>query len=393
MSKVSIIVPTYNRAGMVSKAIQSALVQPLEKLEVIVVDDGSTDNTRQVVSQIRDARLKYIYQDNQGPSAAFNRGIAESSGDFINILGSDDWFLPGGLVPLLEKLEANPKVGLAAGGYHEIDEAGLLIREHQPWVQHPDLNVKTWLYACPVLLQAALIRREWFERVPWFDENIRGGIDYDFLLHLAYAGCRMVWVEKSIFYYLYHSGGMTKNNLLQRRKQSFYSLEKFFTLPDLPLELMLEKEKVFQQTYLRYAAKGYNMGEFDLAAKDLEYAIQLDPGLLNNGGKQLFHTFAWLAHNSIWARNPEALFHNILKHLPPSASQFSQSKNKLWAEFTAVEFFEAARIEDWSRVRKACREMLKHDPRYFLDRGILSLSLSALLGRRWNRRKTTHTSR
>ncbi len=91
--KVSIIIPTYNRAHLVKRAIYSVLNQTFKNFELIVVDDGSQDNTKEVLESIDDLRVKIIFQENRGVSAARNKGIYESSGDIIALLDSDDEWL------------------------------------------------------------------------------------------------------------------------------------------------------------------------------------------------------------------------------------------------------------------------------------------------------------
>src|SRR5215472_13795712 len=88
--KVSVIIPTYNRADKVRKGIDSALAQTLSELEVIVVDDGSEDGTGMILSEIYGKRIRYYFQSNQGVSAARNRGIQEARGEWIAFLDSDD---------------------------------------------------------------------------------------------------------------------------------------------------------------------------------------------------------------------------------------------------------------------------------------------------------------
>ena len=87
--KFSIIIPTYNRAAFLPKAIESVLAQTYTDWELIVVDDGSTDNTREVVAQYNDERIIYIYQENAERSAARNNGISQAKGDFICFMDSD----------------------------------------------------------------------------------------------------------------------------------------------------------------------------------------------------------------------------------------------------------------------------------------------------------------
>ena len=90
--KVSVVIPTYNRSGKVRGAIDSVLAQTLTDLEVVVVDDGSSDDTREVLSSVYGDRIRYYFQKNQGVSAARNKGIAEASGEWIAFLDSDDYW-------------------------------------------------------------------------------------------------------------------------------------------------------------------------------------------------------------------------------------------------------------------------------------------------------------
>lgn len=89
----SIIIPTYNRATMISRAIESVLEQSFDRWELVIIDDGSQDETKTVVAQYEDLRIKYFFQENSGKSAARNRGITEAEGTFICFLDSDDYYL------------------------------------------------------------------------------------------------------------------------------------------------------------------------------------------------------------------------------------------------------------------------------------------------------------
>jgi len=105
--KFSIIIPTYNRAAFLPKAIESVLSQTYTGWELIIVDDGSTDNTKEVVSQYRDERIKYIYQDNAERCVARNNGIEHASGDYVCFLDSDDEYLENYLYDLSEIISAH----------------------------------------------------------------------------------------------------------------------------------------------------------------------------------------------------------------------------------------------------------------------------------------------
>src|SRR5712672_3063531 len=123
MPKVSIIIPAYNQARFLGVAIESALRQTFSDLEVIVIDDGSTDQTRQVAAGFGD-RIRYIHQDNTGLPGARNRGIRESSGEYLCFLDSDDFYHPDKLQRQVELLDADPEIGFVYCDIVTTDEAG-----------------------------------------------------------------------------------------------------------------------------------------------------------------------------------------------------------------------------------------------------------------------------
>ncbi|MCS7351792.1 MAG: glycosyltransferase family A protein, partial [Anaerolineae bacterium] len=122
-AKVSVIIPCYNQGMFLAEAIQSIIDQDYSDKEIIVVDDGSTDNTRDVVLRFKD-KIMYIRQDNKGVARARNIGIQASSGDYIAFLDADDVALPGRLKLEAEILDQFPEVGLVASDAYLINEMG-----------------------------------------------------------------------------------------------------------------------------------------------------------------------------------------------------------------------------------------------------------------------------
>ena len=104
---VSVIIPTYNRANLIKRSVESVLNQTYKNLELIIVDDGSTDNTKEVINSIKDERIVYIYQQNQKVCAARNTGVAISKGKYISFQDSDDICHPNKIEKLLQKLKEN----------------------------------------------------------------------------------------------------------------------------------------------------------------------------------------------------------------------------------------------------------------------------------------------
>lgn len=119
--KISVVIPSYNYAKYIASSVNSVLNQPIGNHEVVIVDDGSTDNTKGAVDEIinnwPDSRIKYIYQANQGVSTARNTGVKNSSGDYIWFLDSDDMLLPGAFNNALEFIAENLDMDMIYGGY------------------------------------------------------------------------------------------------------------------------------------------------------------------------------------------------------------------------------------------------------------------------------------
>ena len=131
MPTVSVIIPTYNRALMVKDAIQSVLDQTYSDYEIIVVDDGSTDNTSKVINDLRShsGKVHYIHQENKGRSAARNIGVHAARGDYIAFLDSDDMFLPEKLRVQVMTLENNLDFGMAYSAVLRMYEHGNILED------------------------------------------------------------------------------------------------------------------------------------------------------------------------------------------------------------------------------------------------------------------------
>ncbi len=106
----SVIIPTYNRESFLFLATNSVLNQSFQDFELIIVDDGSTDNTKELLKSLKDPRIKIFYQDNKGVSSARNKGISESFGEFICFLDSDDQFNNSKLEKAKEVIDKNPDI-------------------------------------------------------------------------------------------------------------------------------------------------------------------------------------------------------------------------------------------------------------------------------------------
>lgn len=199
MPKVSVIIPTYNCAHYLGNAIESVLRQTFTDYEVIIVDDGSTDNTREVVERFiaqHPSRIRYIYQPHQERSMARNRGIQAASGEYIAFLDADDEWLPQKLERQVPILDENRKVGLVCSNVVLMDKEGRDFgcppsRETPNGFVLQELLCGNFIWCLTVLC-----RRQCFEECGWFDTATIPAEDWD------------MWVRIAARYAIYHIPGV-----------------------------------------------------------------------------------------------------------------------------------------------------------------------------------------
>jgi glycosyltransferase involved in cell wall biosynthesis len=187
--RVSVIIPTYNRANIIKRAITSVLSQSYQNFEIIVVDDGSTDNTAEIVKNMEDKRIIYLQHPvNKGtPAAARNTGILESRGDLIGFVDSDDEWLPEKLHKQVDKFDSvSDKVGLIYGGFTVNNEDTEQIIAHvYPQKRGNLLKEMLKMSGPPWSSLTTLIRKECIQEIGLFDENLRIGEDRDMFVRIA----------------------------------------------------------------------------------------------------------------------------------------------------------------------------------------------------------------
>lgn len=169
---VSVVIPTFNRAGYVGEAVASALGQGYPSIELIVVDDGSTDNTHDTLARLAGS-FTYVRQENRGVAAARNAGVDLATADFLAFLDSDDLWEPDKIERQMRVLRENPAVEAIYGMARQFTSPELSEQDRQR-LSRMDGRIMEAPIAC-----AMLIRRESFERVGRFDEELRVGIEVD----------------------------------------------------------------------------------------------------------------------------------------------------------------------------------------------------------------------
>jgi len=212
MPKVSVIIPTYNRAKFLSLALASVLNQTFQDFEIIIVDDNSQDNTQEFVTDFDDKRIKYIrHETNKGVAASRNTGVISSDGEYIAFLDDDDEWLPHKLevqVDLLEK--SSSIIGAVYSGAFKVESSnGNVLAQHTP-KKRGDVFNEMIVGNCAGPTSTLLLRRECFEKVGLFDVNIGFGEDYDMWLRIS-QGYHFDYIEEPLVRYSIQNNGLSNN--------------------------------------------------------------------------------------------------------------------------------------------------------------------------------------
>jgi len=177
----SVIIPTHNRQNLFKIALDSVLGQTFPDYEVIVVDDGSTDNTKQIVNSLNCKQLHYFYQKNKGPAAARNKGLKQAKGEFVCFLDSDDRWVKEKLEASYNYIKKNPKYKI----FHTEEiwyRNGRLLSPKKYHKKPNGFVFKNAVKLCCLSPSTVAVKRCLFEEIGYFDRNLPACEDYDFWL-------------------------------------------------------------------------------------------------------------------------------------------------------------------------------------------------------------------
>ncbi|MFQ5865343.1 MAG: glycosyltransferase [bacterium] len=183
MSETSVIIPTYNRLPFLKEAVESVLNQSYRNLELILVDDGSTDGTKDFAAKLGN-RIKYVYKKNGGPSSARNRGIREAGGRFITFLDSDDLWHKDKLKVEIEFMQSHPEAMVCYTDEVWI-RRGVRVNQRKKHRKYSGWIFEHCVPLCIVSPSSVLMRREFFDEVGYFDESLPVCEDYDLWLRAS----------------------------------------------------------------------------------------------------------------------------------------------------------------------------------------------------------------
>jgi len=204
MPIVSVITTSYNAANLIDIAIKSILAQKFKAFEMIIVDDGSSDNTKEIVNNNYDKRIKYFKVDHLGRPKALNYAINKSKGKYIAILDADDVAFPERLSLQTKFMENNPHIGLVGSAKRKIIDSNGNITGDDESTSYTDSEIKqALLNSNPLFHSSVMFRREIFEKVNGYDERLPCWVDWDFYIRIS-PFCKLANMKEYLSYKRIH---------------------------------------------------------------------------------------------------------------------------------------------------------------------------------------------
>lgn len=288
---MSVIIPTFNRSQYVKRAVESVLAQTHQDFEVLVIDDGSTDSTRETIAGITDKRVRYIYTPNRGNYFARNEGLRAAKGDFIAFLDSDDTFIPEKLSIQLKQFEINKTLGLCCSNlYVRHDNIPNKVFEDRAHTFASDFETDTGFIQQAlknnfIATSTVVIRRSCVQ-VGHFDTHFQNAMDYEFFLRIVF-NFPAKYLKDKLVERLIHPVAVSKNSVVTANALVYIFSE---------CRQRFEKGSLFQQEHKAFLENakersvyllgmeqllGYSFSEAYKTLKDCQYKQ-----------KVLFKTFA-----------------------------------------------------------------------------------------------------
>ncbi len=279
-SKVSVIIPTYNHSQYVCRAIDSILAQTYKDYEVIVVDDGSTDGTREVLSKYGN-KINYIYQENKGLPSARNTGIKASTGEYFVFLDADDYISPKALEIEVRFLENHPQIGWVYSDYYCVNKKGNILAQFSKGITSditpPEGMVfKRFLQGNFVPINAVMIRKRCVNDVGFFDESLTSYEDGDFWLRVS-AKYELKYINEPLAFQRMYAASM-RTDLVRLRINTIQVINKICRLyPDLTLIYKNKINKNLADIHNYLGFEYYHQGKLKEAKSELLSSVRYYP--------------------------------------------------------------------------------------------------------------------
>jgi len=251
LPSVTVLIPTYDRAEFLDEAIESVLGQDYERLELVVLDDGSSDHTPELLEGYAErqpaTRFRWVRHDNMGQARTLNRGFEMAKGDLVGYLSSDDMLLPGAVPKLAAVFAAEPDVVVAYPAWDYVEEGGEKIDSVMP-------EEFTLLHAIkasdPVIGPGALLRRSAIDQVGGWDPEIIYSADFEFWVRVSSLG-EFRRVPEILAHYRWHEGMTGRLSVgIQIALERVAIVDRVYASPDVSEELRAVEAEAYRSAYL-----------------------------------------------------------------------------------------------------------------------------------------------
>jgi glycosyltransferase involved in cell wall biosynthesis len=297
---VSVVMPAYNASKYIAQAIESVLNQSYRNFKLIIVDDGSTDNTKDVVAGFKDDRIKYYRKENGGASSARNFAIGKSEGSFIVILDADDMIMPELISSSLDEFEKHPDASLVYCNDSLIDCDGRPIRVIE-FPEYTDRNMlirELFRSGYPIVPFRTCIRKSVFDKIGFYDESLSVGEDYDMMRRFVKQGLKTSHLRRALYLRRMGFDSLSRNFTPQKAECLFEVLTRYADtfdydelFPDVAWEKISPERRQLHTKYLvavTYLAIGqvhikanfpsiYNEMANEVAGKELVECLKSEP--------------------------------------------------------------------------------------------------------------------
>lgn len=330
MPRVSLIIPTYNRADYLALALNSARAQTYADMEIIVCDNASTDDTPQLVEKAmsQEPRMRYIRRPvNEGAIANFNKGFDESKGDYIFFLGDDDALRPQAIQRLVQLLDARPDVDIACARWLIIDEQGHRIETIGPL---PEGNfLREFAVGYPLWVGAMLFRRTVWIAYEGYQGHVGMSDDWDLMLRMMVGGCRIGAVQELLVERRIHTRNIS-SDVPRVLDSGLKVLKGFYARSDLPADVAALKPKSYAALYIWTSLRFYSSLNETEGQHHFRQWLNLQPA-----GEDVATAFLQHVRNELWnARtvDAESFVKCLFDHLPNEVAGLRSHQTELECE-------------------------------------------------------------
>lgn len=273
---VSVVIPTYNHVSYLKQAVDSVLKQDYPNIELIVLDDGSTDGTRDVLESYG-SRIYWESHRNMGQSSTLNKGWSMSKGDILAYLSADDLLLPRAVTRSVECLLSHPEAVLSYCDFNLIDPGSRVVRRvTTPEYSYMEMVTK---FICAPSAGAFFWRGPFLKTGGW-NVKFHRFPDYDCWLRLGLQG-QFVRIPELLAAFRVHDGSQSFSETpVDRAEEALRVISGLYDLPDLPVEVLAVKKQAMGNAHLLVAQLHLRAGRYLMACREMASAARLSPGSL-----------------------------------------------------------------------------------------------------------------